>query len=96
MLTGSVVTGVGAANVPPPQNFQSLFLMVDPSVTTPGIVSLVCVVRVAAALLVTSTGKYGIGFPITFSGCAPGPLRLTMRPTICPVTPVSTGVFTQW
>ena len=40
-------------------------------------------------------GKYGIGLPITLSGCAPGPVRLTMRPMIMPVVPVSTGVFTH-
>ena len=90
-----MVTGVGAANVPPPQKFQSLFGMVDPSVTMPVIVSCRCVVSVAPALFVGSTGKYGIGLPITFSGCAPRPLRLMMRPTMCPVTPVSTGTFTQ-
>ena len=33
---------------------------------------------------------------MTFSGCAPSPLRLMMRPTIRPVTPASTGTFTQW
>ncbi len=89
------MTGVGARNVPPPQNFQSLFGTVLPSVMMPSMVSCRCVVNVAPALSDEFAGKYGIGLPITFSGCAPRPLRLMMRPTIWPVTPVSTGTFTH-
>ena len=90
-----MVTAVGAANVPPPQNFQSLLGTVPPSVSTPVMVSFVWMVSVAPELSATLAGTYGIGLPITFSGCAASPLRLMMRPTIRPVTPDSTGVFTH-
>src|SRR5262245_54928211 len=95
ICTGSVVTAVGAANVPPPQNFQSAFGTTPPSVITPLMVSLVCIVSVAPVLSVVLTGKYGIGLPITLSGAAFRPVRLTIRPTILPVTPVITGVATH-
>src|ERR1051325_10550344 len=49
----------------------------------------------ASELSLAFAGKYGIGFPITLSGAAFMPLRLTIRPSILPVTPVSTGVFTH-
>src|SRR4030095_36860 len=93
--TGSVVTGVGAANVPPPQNFQSLFGIVPPSVTTPVSVSWRWMVSVALLLSAGLTGKYGTGLPITLSGWAPRPLRLITRANMRPVTPVRTGVFTH-
>ena len=93
-LTGSVVTGSGAAKLPPPQNFQSLFGIVSPTLITPSMVSRVWTVSFDPLLSVESAGKYGIGFPITLSGCPSRPLRLMIRPRIFPVTPVSTGVFT--
>src|SRR4051812_41382771 len=52
-------------------------------------------VIVAPELSFTFAGKYGIGLPMTRSGAAFGPLRLTMRPRIWPVTPLSTGVLTH-
>ena len=36
-----------------------------------------------------------MGLPITLRACAFRPLRLTTRPRMRPVTPVSTGVFTH-
>ena len=85
----------GAAKVPPPQNFQSLFGIVPPSVTTP-LIGLLQMHVAASRRCCRSAlaGKYGIGLPITFSGAAFVPLRLMMRPKIFPVTPASTGVFT--
>src|SRR3954452_12339391 len=52
-------------------------------------------VIVAPELSFASAGKYGIGLPMTRRGAALGPLRLTMRPSIFPLTPVSTGVLTH-
>jgi len=70
--------------------------MTDPTVTLPLIVSFVCVVSEMPGVVVESdAGRYGIGLPITLSGCDAAPLRLTMRPSVNPVTPAATGVFTH-
>src|SRR5947207_10794261 len=93
--TGKAVAGSGDAKVPPPQNFQSLFGIVSPTVMMPFTVSVRCTFSVAPLLSDTLTGKYGIGLPITLRGAAFMPLRLTMRPRILPVTPLSTGTLTH-
>ncbi len=74
--------------------------MVGPGVTTPLYVSFVCVVSVAWVVSSVS-GRYGIGLPITLSGCEATPLRLTMRPSTLPVTSEPSAFFaigtaTQW
>ena len=56
-LTGSLVTGVGAANVPPPQYFQSPFGIVSPSVMTPWTVSFRWTLSTSPELSSTLAGK---------------------------------------
>jgi hypothetical protein len=36
-----------------------------------------------------------MGLPITLSGCDAAPLRLMIRPSVNPVVPAATGVFTH-
>jgi hypothetical protein len=75
---------------------QSVLGIVAPVVTLPFIVSCVWVVRTTPCAVVSSdAGRYGMGLPMTFSACDAAPLRLTIRPSVNPVVPVATGVFTH-
>src|SRR5678815_3784665 len=81
-------------------NAQSVDGMVGPGVTMPLYVSFVCVVSVAWVVSSVS-GRYGIGLPMTLSGCEATPERLMMRPSTLPVTSdpspfFAIGTATQW
>src|ERR1700733_10051569 len=86
-LAVSILSGVPGNGCAASQgaNAQSVLAIVVPTVILPSSVSCVCVTSIA---LVVSrlAGRYGTGLPITLSGCESGPLRLTMRPRILPVT----------
>jgi hypothetical protein len=62
----------------------------------PLIVSLVWVVSdIPGVVVLNDAGRYGMGLPITLSGCDAAPLRLMIRPSVNPVVPAATGVFTH-
>jgi hypothetical protein len=62
----------------------------------PLIVSLVCVISdMPAVVVLKEAGRYGIGFPITLSGLRRRSAAVDDAPTMNPVVPAATGVFTH-